>query len=410
LDADISAASILPSDSGEPALRTSDMTAIALYWHNGRSLGHTSESIALARELLRQDQEVTVLGITGAVHGLTELPSGFDHVKLPSIDMSEVAARVEYRPRLRLALPDLIRLRSELIQHTVETLDPDIFVVNHIATGLRRELRQVLDSRQGRNVLTLRGILFDPAATAKDYFDPEPASWIERHYASIHVHTDPAIVRIEKLYDIPPVLRERLYYTGYLADPYPGGRVAAREALGIDSSERFLLASMGGGEGAIELWRAISEAAHRQGDAFDRIHFVTGPYLNATSYAEVAELAQRAGARVVRYEPRLEMFAAASDVFLAAAGANMIGEILANRANAILISRQVHESEQRLHAQILRDLGYVRTLDRTEVTADRMSRALSDAICDPRIAPGTILTGGARRGARHLLNLLTALR
>jgi len=39
---------------------------IAIYWHNGRCLGHTVRCLALGQALLSQPLDITVVGITGA--------------------------------------------------------------------------------------------------------------------------------------------------------------------------------------------------------------------------------------------------------------------------------------------------------------------------------------------------------
>ncbi|MFB7600398.1 hypothetical protein [Streptomyces sp. NPDC056160] len=57
---------------------------VALYWHNGRSLGHTSRTAKVARYLLRSKDPHSIAGITGAYRGLDLLPPEVDIVKIPS--------------------------------------------------------------------------------------------------------------------------------------------------------------------------------------------------------------------------------------------------------------------------------------------------------------------------------------
>ncbi|MGZ3616594.1 MAG: hypothetical protein ACXWOL_06965, partial [Ktedonobacteraceae bacterium] len=57
---------------------------IALYWHNGRSLGHTVRSATLGQALLTHIPESIVVGITGASKGFELLPPAMDLVKIPS--------------------------------------------------------------------------------------------------------------------------------------------------------------------------------------------------------------------------------------------------------------------------------------------------------------------------------------
>ncbi len=51
---------------------------IALYWHNGRSLGHIVRSATLGQGLLEHMPGSAVMGITGASKGFELLPPGMD--------------------------------------------------------------------------------------------------------------------------------------------------------------------------------------------------------------------------------------------------------------------------------------------------------------------------------------------
>ena len=57
---------------------------IALYWHNGRSLGHTVRSATLGQALITHIPTSIVVGITGASKGFELLPPAMDLVKIPS--------------------------------------------------------------------------------------------------------------------------------------------------------------------------------------------------------------------------------------------------------------------------------------------------------------------------------------
>ena len=57
---------------------------IAMYWHNGRSLGHTAEMAKITKTLVESFSNTYMAGISGAFKGLDMLPSKVDIFKLPS--------------------------------------------------------------------------------------------------------------------------------------------------------------------------------------------------------------------------------------------------------------------------------------------------------------------------------------
>jgi predicted glycosyltransferase len=249
-----------------------------------------------------------------------------------------------------------------------------------------------------RTILSLRGVLFGPEKTHREYFGEPMAQWILETFDAIHVHTDPRVFRLEDLYELPTELAARTRYTGYLAGPPSVSRVEARAAAGVAPSERLLVASMGGGQGALPIWSVILDSLAALTAPPDRAVLVTGPYLEPE---EAAALASRTAALpwadVRVYVPNLPALMLASDVFLGAAGSNMLGEILATGCNAVIIPRQVREPEQRLHARRLADLGLVRMCDLHELSSRALTDLLVDAFANPLRSPSWVRLDGARR-------------
>ena len=88
---------------------------IALYWHNGRSLGHTVRSATLGQGLLEHMPGSAVMGITGASKGFELLPPGMDVIKIPSYLAFDHAQGAVSAPILPVTRDDLSRLRENLI-------------------------------------------------------------------------------------------------------------------------------------------------------------------------------------------------------------------------------------------------------------------------------------------------------
>ncbi|MER6362684.1 glycosyltransferase [Kitasatospora sp. NPDC001527] len=374
---------------------------IAMYWHNGRSLGHTAESAKVAHGLLGGGRPLSVTGLTGAYRGLDLLPAAMDVVKLPAFTNYDDPAGWQTSGRSGLAAGPLFRLRAELAEVYLRHYAPDVLLVNHLPKGAEDELVPALTATRGdggRRVLTLRGVLFDAEKTDREYFGPDSAQWIDRHFDAIHVHTHPEVFRLEDHYRVPRRLRERIHYTGYLVDEFQAGRDTARAELGVEDAERLVVASMGGGQGAIGLWTALIDAFTALRPEFDRVRLVTGPYLEAADAAALrARAADLPWLEIVGYEPAMTTWMAAADLFVGAAGANMLSEVLAVGCNAVVIPRQLREPEQRIHAGLLADRGLVRACGLAEVLAGDAGPVLAEALREPLAPKAGHLLGGARR-------------
>lgn len=377
-----------------------------MYWHNGRSLGHTAESAKIGRALVEAGHSVT--GLTGAFKGLDQLPTGMDVLKLPGFVNYDKDTGWDAGSVSDLPYDDLFRLRTELATVYLDHYRPEVLLVNHLPFGAESELRPALEKRADRlNVLMLRGILFDRDKTRREYFTDEITAWIDRTFDLITVHTDPAVFRLDEFYEVPPELSGRLVHTGYLTERTTVDRVAARARLGIAEHERLVVASMGGGQGALPIWTAILQALRADAGAWDRALLVTGPYLEPASVAALLDAtATMAGVEVVPYTAHMLDLMAASDVFLGAAGSSMLGEAISVGCNLIAIPRQVREPEQRLHAQLLADRGLMRAAPLDEVLDGALDRLLPDALAAPLSSSDA---GLLMDGARAYPGLLTGL-
>ncbi|MGK5450174.1 glycosyltransferase family protein [Streptomyces radiopugnans] len=360
----------------------------ALYWHNGRSLGHTAESAKVAHRLFNGDMSPSVAALTGAYRGLDLLPDGVDVVKLPSFSNYDMADGWHLRPRLAMGETQLHQLRAELARTFMHSYEPDTFIVNHLPRGAHDELVPTLTGRDtGHNVLTLRGVLFDPRKTEREYFALESSAWLARHFCQINIHTHPDVFRLEEHYKIPEHVTERFHYTGYLVRPIAMDPAEARRILGVPPGERLVVCAMGGGQGAGDIWRSVSRTLRRHRHLFDRALLVPGPYLEPADRCALRTAWRDDPAVVVDdYQPRLQLWMRACDLFIGAAGANMLGEVLSTGCNAVVIPRQVRESEQDLHSGRLAGLGLIRRARLPEVLAGGWDGIMAEALEAP-IAP-----------------------
>ncbi|WP_416484276.1 glycosyltransferase family protein [Streptomyces sp. CL12] len=386
-------------------MTNSGARTIALYWHNGRSLGHTSNTAKVANYLLRSTEPYSVAGITGAYRGLDLLPAEVDIVKIPSFANFDDPSGWNLRARLAMDESTLHQARTDLITTFLRHYRPEVLLSDHIPRGTDDELVPALEAGYAQHaVLSLRGVLFDRDKTLRKYFgDPGRGPWVLDHYCQFNVHIHPEVFDLADYYRIPQEAADRLHYTGYLAEPYTVTPDEARQQIGVGSDERLIVAAMGGGQGAGDLWRAVSAAMRVHRNLFDRALLVTGPYLEPEVQRALRAVWETDRAVEIRtYEPGLLPWMRAANLFIGAAGANSLGEVLATRANAIAIPRQIREIEQRVHSRRLHALGLLRTVDLPDVINGVLARTIPLALAEPLAPDGTrfLWDGGAYD--RHL--------
>ncbi len=383
---------------------------IALYWHNGRSLGHTIRSATLGQGLLEQMPGSAVIGITGASKGVELLPPGMDVLKLPSYLAFDHPQRAVSMPILLVTRDELAGMRANLIATFLRDFRPDVLVVDYYPQGNDGELVQGLSqSSETRKVLGLRGILGTPEQTNQQFFSPRMADFIRANYAAIHVYVDERVFRLEEYYDVPAALVEMLRYTGYVTRPAAASRQEACARLNLDAQARVVVASFGGGQGTESLWWAVLRALEVIASSFDTAYFAAGPYLEADAYARLQNVAAlHPNWRWTRLLDPLPMWMQASDLFIGSGGYNSLAEVLATGANALIIPRQLNEREQLLHAASLAKLQALRLLDLETALHENIAPMLEMCLREPFPMAGQLpmRMDGAAENARLIEELL----
>src|SRR6266436_137730 len=113
---------------------------IALYWHNGRSLGHTVRCATLGEALLDHMPASIVVGITGASKGFELLPPAMDLIKIPSYLTYDDNEGVRTTPVLALSKEQFQRIRENLISTFVQDFQPHALLVDFHPDGKNGEL------------------------------------------------------------------------------------------------------------------------------------------------------------------------------------------------------------------------------------------------------------------------------
>jgi predicted glycosyltransferase len=376
---------------------------IALYWHNGRSLGHTVRCVTLGQALLDYLPGSIVVGITGASKGLELLPPGMDLVKIPSYLTYDESGGVRTTPITSLTLGEFQRIRENLIFTFVRDFQPGAMVVDFHPEGKNGELiPTVISSPDTKKVLGLRGILGSPAETNREFFNSRLIAFIQDYFSAIHVYVDEHVFRLEDYYAIPASLSAMFKYTGYVTRPIVASKAEARTILRLDSDARTIVVSFGGGQGTEPIWRAILHSLSNIQKQFDYAYLSAGPYLEADAYERLhMQVSQHFNWTWTRLLNPLPVWIKASDFFIGSGGYNSLAEVIATGTNALIIPRQLNEREQELHATRLAKLNILRIVKLETVLSEDLTPLLELCLAEPYPYEHNIkiATDGAKRSA-----------
>jgi predicted glycosyltransferase len=383
---------------------------IALYWHNGRSLGHTVRCATLGQALLDHLPASIVVGITGASKGFELLPPEMDLVKIPSYLTYDDTGGVRTTPVISLTTERFQRVRENLISTFVRDYQPHALVVDFHPEGKNGELiPTVINSPSTQKVLGLRGILGSPAETNREFFNPRLIDFVQDHFSAIHVYVDEHIFRLEDYYAIPASLSAMFKYTGYVTRPTLPTRAEARALLQLDPGARIIVVSFGGGQGTEPIWQSILRSLSTIQKRFDYAYLSAGPYLEADAYERLrAQISQHHNWIWTRLLNPLPAWIKASDFFIGSGGYNSLAEVIATGANALIIPRQLNEREQELHATRLASLNILRIANLETILSENLTPLLEMCMAEP-FPNGRnvkIATDGAQQSARLIYELI----
>ena len=384
---------------------------IALYWHNGRSLGHTVRSATLGQALLTHIPESIVVGITGASKGFELLPPAMDLVKIPSYLTYDSSEGVRTTPVLSVAKEQFQRIRENLISTFVHDFQPHALIVDFHPEGKNGELiPTVLNSPKTHKVLGLRGILGSPAQTNHDFFNPRLVAFMQENFSSIHIYIDQQVFRLEDYYAIPDTLSAMFKYTGYVTRPTISTRAEARASLDLQPDARIIVISFGGGQGTEPIWQSILRSLSKIQKQFDYAYLSAGPYLEIDAFERLqAQVSQHPNWIWTRLLNPLTAWIKASDLFIGSGGYNSLAEIIATGANSLIIPRQLNEREQEIHTTKLYNLNVLRIANLDTILNHDLSSLLETCLKEPYPQDHTITiaTDGAQQSARLIEALIS---
>lgn len=349
---------------------------VLIYSHDTYGLGHLRRCRTIAHALVERNRHLTVLILSGSpVIGRFDFRSRVDFVRIPGI----VKLRDGDYSAQSLGLPteEVLAMRAGLIRHAADLFRPDLFIVDKEPLGLRGEVTDTLHLLKKRGVplvLGLRDVLDEPAALAPEWQRKNVMPALETLYDELWVYGLPSICDPLDGIEVPPAVRRKMVYTGYLRRDTDEDTAAA-VAL---PAEPFLLVTPGGGGDGEALVDWVLRAHEHAPDGLPPALIVFGPFMAPERRAEFQARAERLGrVSVTAFEPRLENLMQAAAGVVAMGGYNTVCEILSFDKPALIVPREVPRREQYIRAARFQELGLAMMLPDDGVRApEAMAAAL----------------------------------
>ncbi|MDO5534192.1 MAG: glycosyltransferase [Propionibacteriaceae bacterium] len=353
---------------------------VFLYSHDSQGLGHVRRNLALAQHLAQALPSLVGRPISGLLAtGLPQasqfpLPPGFDWLALPGISKGDGG----YRPRhLDATMDSLVALRSGLLETALMSFQPDLVIIDRHPFGVRKELRRPLKRLRRtlpgtRVVLGLREVLDAPDVAVAEWNALGKTALLGDVFDQVWVYGDRGVHDSSATGEVPPVLADRVAYTGFLAH----GRDLGPVPSAFEATVPFVLTTVGGGSDGCDVALAAAAAPVPAGHQ----HLVvTGPQMAEADHQRVVDAAAP-GALVVRSISGLSHHIDAAAAVISMGGYNSVAEILATDTPALVVPREHPRTEQLIRARDLASVGALDVLREPYLTPEAIGAWLTHAV------------------------------
>ncbi|GEO38138.1 putative glycosyltransferase [Skermanella aerolata] len=375
---------------------------VLIYSHDTFGLGHLRRCRTIAHALVERHKNLSVLILSGSpIIGSFDFRSRVDFVRIPGVIKLRNG---EYTSlNLHIDIDEMLAMRASIIRHTAEIFDPDLFIVDKEPLGLRGEVLETLQMLKARGtplVLGLRDVMDEPSALAPEWERKKVLPALDKLYDELWVYGLPQICDPLDGIKVPPSVRRKMVYTGYLE------RSASPHADLPDMPEDpFILVTPGGGGDGEDMVDWVLRAYEADRKLPHRALIVLGPFMNRELQNEfLARAAALPMVEALTFESQLESLMAKASGVVAMGGYNTFCEILSFDKKALIVPRMVPRLEQFIRASRAQELGLVSMLPDDGVRdAHAMATALRQL--PQQQAPSDVIIPGLLDGLENVNRL-----
>src|SRR5882757_5948098 len=331
---------------------------VLLYSHDSFGLGHVSRCRTIANAIVEADASASVLILSGSpIIGSYEFRSGIDFVRIPGI-VKNISGDYD-SANLRVGVEHTMEMRTRIIRDTADIYRPDLFIVDKEPLGLRGEVlpaMKLLKRRGTPLVLGLRDVMDEPEALAAEWERKKIVPALSDLYDEIWIYGLPQLNDPMTGIAIPPSVRHKTIYTGYLKRELPLHTDTPHELLEIDGPFILVTAGGGGDGDALVDWvlRAYEADPHIPYGAV----IVFGPFMSAVARENFKERAAKfPNLRTLTFTNNLGVLMNAAAGVVSMGGYNTFCEILSFDKRALIVPRTRPRLEQYIRTRAARNLG-----------------------------------------------------
>jgi predicted glycosyltransferase len=338
---------------------------VLLYSHDSYGLGHVSRCRTIANAIVAADSSISVLIISGSpVIGSYEFRSGIDFVRIPGV-VKQIDTGDYDTANLRLGVEHTMEIRTRIIRDTADIYRPDLFIVDKEPLGLRGEVvpaLKLLKDRATPLVYGLRDVMDDPAQLAAEWQRKNVMPALRDLYDEIWAYGLPQINKPLAGLDLPPSVRHKTIYTGYLRRDLPLHTDVPHEMEEIEGP--FILVTPGGGGDGVDLVDWVLAAYETDPHIPYGAVIVFGPFMSANAREAFKERAAKfPNIRTLTFTNNLGALMQQAAGVVAMGGYNTFCEILSFDKKAIIVPRTRPRLEQFIRSRAARNLGLIEMLD-----------------------------------------------
>ena len=377
---------------------------IFFYCQHVLGIGHLFRSLEICKAL--RDHEVVL--ITGGPQITLHLPQ---HVK--TFHLSELQMDSSFTgllsPDQQLSVDQVKEHRKQVLLALFEREKPDVFIVELYPFGrkaFRFELDPVLEAISENKfapckvVCSVRDILLEKEDQHRH--EDRALKTLNQYFDAVLVHADPELIRFEETFFRFDDIKIPVVYTGFVAQHCPAGaRQRSRNELGLDKTQKLIVASAGGGSvGAVLLESVVKAFQRLSGGNANYLRIYTGPYITKNDFES---LKRQAGPRVIieKFNSNFISYLAAADLSNSMAGYNTCMNILTSRVRALVWPFSQNQ-EQTMRAGRLASIGALEVIERQDLSPQRLERKIDRCLSWRPSVPLNVNIEGAANTVRWI--------
>lgn len=376
---------------------------ILMYSHDTFGLGHLRRCRTIAHSLVEDFRGLNVLIISGSpIAGAFDYRARVDFVKIPSVIKLRNGEYTSMEQHIDLH--ETLKMRQSIIRHTAESFQPDIFIVDKEPMGLRGEVEDTLAYLKARGttlVLGLRDVMDAPHLLDAEWKRHDVLGKIARYYDKVWVYGPPDFYDPLIGLDVPPVVRARMNFVGFLQRS-----VSQEHESGHRPKGDYILVTTGGGGDGASLIHDVVHAYKEDPELTHKALIVLGPYMPAAQRQKLVRKASKIPhVEVIEFDNRMEELIAGSTAVVAMGGYNTYCEILSFDKPALVVPRVNPREEQLIRARRASELGLVQMLSPEESRQPKVLAEVLKALPD-RAPPSQTSQALRLEGLPHISQIV----